>query len=209
MAKQVITMVGTARLASGTSSEVFRFRQVIPIPSLTIPGFPPSLPGFPLPTLPSIPAPDFSLKFNRSKYDTGTDDGEPIKFPHISVKPPSLNPGLTLPGFPPALPGIPFPTLPSIPAPDFSLKFNRSKYDTGTDDGEPIKFPHISVKPPSLDPSLTIPGFPPPLPSIPLPSLPPLPTLSLDQYAPYLNMKLKFDNLPDPAISVTSEFSIE
>jgi len=39
--------------------------------------------------------------------------------------------------------------------------------------------------------------------------LPPLPTLSLDQYAPYLNMKLKFDNLPDPAISVTSEFSIE
>jgi len=149
VAKQVITMVGTARLASGTSSEVFRFRQVIPIPSLTIPGFPPSLPGFPLPTLPSIPAPDFSLKFNRSKYDTGTDDGEPIKFPHISVKPPSL------------------------------------------------------------DPSLTIPGFPPPLPSIPLPSLPPLPTLSLDQYAPYLNMKLKFDNLPDPAISVTSEFSIE
>ena len=209
MAKQVISMVGTARLASGSSHEVFRFRQVAPIPTLTIPGFPPSLPGIPLPSLPSVPAPDFSLKFNRSKYDTGTSDGSPIKLPYISIKPPSLNPGLTIPGFPPSLPGIPLPSLPSVPAPDFSLKFNRSKYDTGTDSGEPIKLPYVSVKPPSLDPGLTIPGFPPALPSVPIPALPALPTLSLDQYAPYLNMKLKFDNLPDPAISVVPEFSIE
>jgi hypothetical protein len=207
--KQVLTLVGTARLASGSSREIVRLRQTVPIPSTTLPSFPPGLPPLPLPSVPSLAAPDFSLKFNRTKYDTGSDDGEPFRFPHTSIKPPSINPGLSLPSFPPGLPGIPLPSVPSISAPDFSLKFNRTKYDTGSDDGEPFRFPHVSVKPPSIDPGLSLPAFPPGLPSVPvLPSLP-VPSLALSDLDPYLKMKLKYDNLPDPAVSFVPELSVE
>jgi hypothetical protein len=64
----------------------------------------------PIPSLPSLKAPDFGLNFNPPKYATD------IKIPTVAIKPPSLS--LSIPGLqiPPPLPSLPIPSLPSFPS---------------------------------------------------------------------------------------------
>ena len=123
------------------SKSIFYLVKKSSIPAFNLPSFPPALPALPIPKLPTLKAPSFSLSFNPPKYNLDLVDQFNNK---KGISLPSLNLGFNLPSFPPALPSLPIPKLPSAPKVDLSLFSPFSG----------IKFPYNTIKVPSVKTSI-------------------------------------------------------